>query len=139
MSNHHSMAFLPSSGIFTFEHFFLVTSSTLSLLPTKSLVCAWHYISASLKPQSQTFLTGILRTSAHRQHRASPCESVFAFMHIHLRGMSLCLNARTREQNTPFMSVHFLCVCVCLRLCVIMGCVHQHTEHEPSVSGRRHT
>lgn len=31
------------------------------------------------------------------------------------------------------------CESVCSHLCVIMGCVHQHTEHEPSVSGRRHT
>lgn len=84
--------------------------------------------------------TDILCTLSQRPHSPRLCESVCVCCCLHASGsvqhnresmlvwMWTCVCMHGYVNKCPFLWVS---MSVCLHLCVIMGSVHQHTEHEP--------
>lgn len=105
----------------------------LSLLHFKSLICAHKHISY--------IMVLSLNHSAHQLtgHTDQVCVSMCVCVVV-------CMPLSGKCIHTVHACSHvIMCVSVCTRmcsylhLCVIMGCVHQHKEHKPPLSDRRHT
>lgn len=120
MSNHHSLASLHGSGVFSLERFSPVTSPTLSLLLSKPLVRTQQHISYGLRAQSLPLF------SAHRLAGHSLSEWP-TYVHV-----AACVDPQTSALSGR------VCVCVLALVCDNGPCPSAHRARALCIRQKTH-